>query len=38
VDKHKKEVAAAQKKTAAETQQFQKAQSQAKGKKGKNDK
>ncbi|MEQ2005780.1 MAG: hypothetical protein ABMA26_03190 [Limisphaerales bacterium] len=38
VDKHKKEVAAAQKKANAESQQYQKAQSQTKAKKGKNDK
>ncbi len=38
VDKHKKEVAAAQKKASTESQQYQKAQSQTKTKKGKNDK
>jgi chromosome segregation ATPase len=38
VDKHKKEVAAAQKKATTEQQQLQKAQSQAKSKKGKNEK
>ena len=38
VDKHKKEVAAAQKKATTESQQYQKAQSQTKIKPGKNDK
>lgn len=38
VDKHKKEVASAQKKANTAAQQYQKAQSQAKTKKGKNDK
>ena len=38
VDKHKKEVAAAQKKATTEAQQYQKAQTQTKTKKGKNDK
>lgn len=38
VDKHKKEVASAQKKATTEAQQLQKAQTQAKSKKGKNDK